>query len=54
MHLKLGVHLRYVNTMSPSVILHIGLIYMRKSIMLFSSVKFEELYAQASVHSHRH
>lgn len=54
MHLKLGVHLTYMNTMSPSIILHIELIYMRKSTMLFSSVKFEVLYAQASLHSHRH
>jgi len=54
MHLKLGVHLRYMNTVSPSIILHIGLMYVRKSTMLFSSVKFEELYAQASLHSHSH
>lgn len=54
MHLKLGVHLRYMNTMSASIILHIGLIYMRKSTLLFSSVKFEELYTQAGLHSHHH
>jgi hypothetical protein len=51
MHLKLGVHLRYMNTMPPSIILHIGLIYMMKSTMLFSFVKFE-LYTLASLHSH--
>jgi len=54
MHLKLGVHLRYMNTMSPSIILHTGVIYVRKSTMLFSSVKFEEMYTQASIHSHRY
>jgi len=54
MPLKLGVHLRYMNTMSASIILHIRLMYMRKSTVLFSSVKFEELYAQVSLHSHHH
>jgi len=52
MHLKLGVHLRYMITMSRSIILHIGLISMRKSTMLFSSVKFEELYTQPILYSH--